>query len=197
MARKNSLGIDNVVTYQKNCQAIDPSVVLLIKDTVYSFRSIIAHMGSSIEEEDGHIIAILNTVNGWITCNDNPVSTPSLSVPSIAQQGYKYIYDRVEDSSTTIIQESIPSEPTSSIQQQTHSGQPSQTVIPEISKHLTDVEDTKRCRACTKDVGEGILYHIRFHPECSIGWIRKIARKITNKNEGWNCWKNEKVLQRK
>ena len=69
----------------------------MLKDTVYTLKSIIVHMGSSVEEERGHIITLLNTSNGWITCDDSLVSEPSRSPPQDANQGYLLIYDKVED----------------------------------------------------------------------------------------------------
>ena len=71
--------------------------MLVIKDAIYSLRSIVIHEGTNLEEDGGHIKSILNTTNGWITCDDSLVSKPSRSPPLDANQGYLLLYDKVED----------------------------------------------------------------------------------------------------
>ena len=56
------------------------SPILMLKDAVYSLRSIIVHLGSNLEEEGGHIETILNTTKGWITCNDSTLSKPAKAI---------------------------------------------------------------------------------------------------------------------
>ena len=63
---------------------------------------IVVHLGSSIEEEGGHIITLLNTSKGWITCNDVDRSNPSSTLPALAKQGYLFIYDKIEDAPPTL-----------------------------------------------------------------------------------------------
>ena len=41
---------NTIVSYEKKCQDVYPSELLMLKDTVYTLKSIIVHMGSSVEE---------------------------------------------------------------------------------------------------------------------------------------------------
>ena len=102
--------VDNVVSYGKNCQDVDPSPILLLKETVYSLRSVIIHLGSDLEEPGNHIVTLLNTSKGWITCNDTELSNPSTTLSPLGKQGYLFIYEKVDDPPLTMpnIQSSMP-----------------------------------------------------------------------------------------
>ena len=97
LAGRNNSADENIIVYEKNCIKVEPSSVLILKETIYSLRSLVIHDGKTVEEEGGHIFTLLNTSKGWITCDDTKVSLPTRSLPIQGQQGYLFIYEKMDD----------------------------------------------------------------------------------------------------
>ena len=190
--------VDNVVSYGKNCQDVDPSPILLLKETVYSLRSVIIHLGSDLEEPGNHIVTLLNTSKGWITCNDTELSNPSTTLSPLGKQGYLFIYEKVDDPPVTMpnIQSSMPmnTKPVIENKEETEAKETFQYQETNLKP-----EKNHDCKVC-KQNETGLLYHLRYNKECceaytfeEIDLIRSENRKNTNRNYSKN--KKSEILK--
>ena len=55
-------------TTNKNCNIIEPSIILPIGETMYSLNAVVTHYGTHAHK--GHYIATLYKNGHWIDCND-------------------------------------------------------------------------------------------------------------------------------
>ena len=81
----------------KNCQDLDPSIILTLDESLYSLNTVITHYG---KVNKGHYISTLYRDGQWIECDDSSVETKN----TVPMQGYLFFYDRVE---TQLVQRGI------------------------------------------------------------------------------------------